>query len=156
MRTQVEVPVPNDLWNKPSRLFLPMKIPRQTKNAYDPDFASFKTLVHLCARSKTLMKRLVQSKMRYEPDFGSFHLWRDSERPKKFMIQTLDRSIYEMARAKKYRQKWRTKYRYLSFSSVLLVGSVVFVGFVEIIRIGCEKRRVNQNWQFQIRKFRLK
>ena len=40
-----------------------MKIPRHTKNAYDPDFASFKTLVHLCARSKTLMKKLVQTNM---------------------------------------------------------------------------------------------
>ena len=43
-----------------------MKIPRQTKNAYDPDFASFKFLVRLCARSKTLMKRLVHA-----ADFGS-------------------------------------------------------------------------------------
>ena len=104
-----------------------MKIRRQTKNAYDPDFASFKTLVRLCARSKTLMKRLVQTKMRYDTDFGSFHLWKDSERPKNFMIQTLDRSVYEKTGAKKYRQKWRTKRRYLS----------VFVGF---IGFACMKR----------------
>ena len=90
-----------------------MKIPRQTKNAYDPDFASFKILVRLCARSRTLMKRPVQTKMRYDPDFGS--------RSKKFMIQTLARSIYEKTGAKTYRQKWRTKRRYLLVSSVLLV-----------------------------------
>ena len=125
--TQVEVLAQNDLWKYPSRLFLLMKIPRQTKNAYDPDFASFKTLVRLGARSKTLMKRLVQTKMRYDTDFGSFHLWKDSERPKNFMIQTLDRSIYEKIGAKKYRQKWRTKRRYLS----------VFVGF---IGFACLKR----------------
>ena len=59
---------------KPIQTIFLMKIPRQTKSAYDPDFASFKTLVRLCARSKTLMKRLVQTKMRYD---------------------TLDHSIYE-------------------------------------------------------------
>ena len=41
--------------------------------------------------------------MRYDTDFGSFDLWKDSERPKKFMIQTLDRSVYEKTGAKKYR-----------------------------------------------------
>ena len=51
-----------------------MKIPRQTKNAYELDFASFKILARLCARSRTLMKRPVQTKMRYDPDFGSFDL----------------------------------------------------------------------------------
>ena len=119
-----------------------MKIPRQTKNAYDPDFASFKILVRLCARSRTLMKRPVQTKMRYDPDFGSFDLWKDSERPKKFMIQTLARSIYEKKGAKTYRQKWRKKRRYFLVSSVLLLWSVGFFGFVEVIRIGCEKRRI--------------
>ena len=44
------------------------------------------------------------------------------------MIQTLDRSIYEKTGAKKYRQKWRTKRRYLS----------VFVGF---IGFACMKRQ---------------
>ena len=101
--TQVEVLIQTSLWKYPFRQFLPMKIPRQTNNANDPDIASFKFLVRSCARSKTLMKGPVQTKMRYDTDFGSFHLWKDLERPKKFMIQTLDRSVYEKTGAKKYR-----------------------------------------------------
>ena len=54
--------------------FLPMKKPRQTNNAYDPDIASFKILVRSCARSKTLMKRPLQTKIRYVTDFGSFNV----------------------------------------------------------------------------------
>ena len=66
-----------------------MDIPRQTHIAYDPDIASFKFSVRLCVRSKTLMKRLVQAKKRYDADFGLSNLWKYSERPNKFIIQTL-------------------------------------------------------------------
>ena len=38
-----------------------MKIPRQTQNAYGPDFGSFKISVRLCARSKNCMKRPVHA-----------------------------------------------------------------------------------------------
>ena len=66
------------------------------------------------------------------------------------MIQTLARSIYEKTGAKTYRQKWRTKRRYLLVSSVLLVLSVGFFGFVEVIRIGCEKRRIIEIASFKL------
>ena len=87
---QVEVLVQNSLWKYPSRPFLPMKIPRQTNNAYDPDIASFKFSMISCARTKPLMKRPVQTKIRYDTDSDSFNLW-----PNKFMIQTLARSSSE-------------------------------------------------------------
>ena len=38
------------------------------------------------------MQRTVQTKTQYDTDFGSFNLWKDSQRPNKFMIQTLARS----------------------------------------------------------------
>ena len=126
---QVEGLVQNDLRKYPSRLFLRMKIPRQTKNAYDPDFASFKNLVRACAGSKTLMKRPVQTKIRYDTDFGSFDLWKDSGRSKKFKIQTLARSNYENTLIDKYRQNGVRSVgvcRFLSVSSDLLV---IIVGF---------------------------
>ena len=54
------------------------------------------------------------------------------------MMQTLDRSIYEKTGAKNYRQKWRTKRRYLSvfcrFHRFCMYEALVFVGIVEIIR----------------------
>ena len=72
-----------------------MKIPKQNNKSYDPDIASFKFLVRSSALSKTLMKRPVPTKMRYDTDFGSFNLWKDSERPNKFMLQSLARSSSE-------------------------------------------------------------
>ena len=93
---QVEVLIQNSLWKYPSRPFLPMKIPRQTNNAYDPDIASFKSLARSCARSKTLLKRPFQTKIRYDTDFGSYNLWKDSQRPNKFMIQTLARHFFDL------------------------------------------------------------
>ena len=58
------------------------------------------------------------------------------------MIQSLGRSIYEKTRAKKYRQKWRRNVAICWFHRFCLYEAWFFFGFVEVIRIGCEKRRI--------------
>ena len=49
-----------------------MKVPKQSKNAYDPDIASFKTLVRSSACSKRLTKRPIQAAKRYDTDMIQF------------------------------------------------------------------------------------
>ena len=68
-----------------------MKISRQTKNAYDPDFPSFEFSVRSCARSETLMKRPVRIKIPYDTDLARSSNER-LRQTKKIMIQTLSRS----------------------------------------------------------------
>ena len=94
---QVEVLVQKFLWKYPSRQFLPMKIPRQTNNAYDPRHClvqifgaftcSFKKAYEKTRTDKNaiwyrlwlipFMKRLRKTEKVYDPDFGPFNLWKD-------------------------------------------------------------------------------
>ena len=135
-----------------------MKIPRQTKNAYDPDLASFKTLVSSCARSKTLLKRPVKSKKRYDTDFGSLEFLktqrdRKSLRSRLWLVQYMKR--LELRYTDKNVVRSVGSWWFLSVSLVLLVRSVGFCHFCRNNWYCCEKRRINRNCLFQLRKRRF-
>ena len=62
------------------------------------------------------MKRPVQTKIRYDTDFGSFNLWKDSQRPNKFMIQNLAPSSSEKTQVDQKQILIHTLPRYFLFA----------------------------------------
>ena len=102
-----------------------MKIPRQTKNAYDPDFASVKFSVRSCVRSKMLMKKPLQTNIQYNTDFGSFNLWKDSQRPSKLMTKTLARSRSEKTQVDQKQIMIHDLPRYFFFALLLTFSHVL-------------------------------
>ena len=129
--------------NNTHRDYFCLKNTQADQKLYDPEFSSFKFPVRSCAGSIKLMMRPVQTKTQYYTDFGSLDLWKDSERPNKFMIQTLARSSVEKTQVDQKQIMIHTLPRYFLFA---LLGT--FSHELQIKDGSMENKKELLSWQY--------